>query len=131
MLLGGGRRNRIHANRFVDCDYDIHMDNRGMSSSHASWATICSANCSGPTCFQSKLEAVHYQQPPWSERFPELVNVFENHPCVPVNNDISDNTYCHTNSLNVSAELGFINVNQTMVHSWLSSMSNNRWNCEM
>ena len=25
VLLGGGRRNRIHANNFTDCDFDIHF----------------------------------------------------------------------------------------------------------
>ena len=84
----------------------VHFDNRGMSSEvlHGSWATMCGANCTGPACFKTQLEAVHYRQPPWSVRFPELVDVFEDHPCIPVNNDISDNTCKHcTFLLNTSS----------------------------
>ena len=43
ILIGGGRRNHIHSNRFVDCDFDIHVDNRGMEET----TTICHANCTG------------------------------------------------------------------------------------
>ena len=31
VLLGGGRRNRIHSNVFLDNDLDIAFDNRGMN----------------------------------------------------------------------------------------------------
>ena len=31
VLLGGGRRNRIHSNTFIDNDLDIAFDNRGMN----------------------------------------------------------------------------------------------------
>ena len=50
-------------------------------------------------------------------------------PCVPVDNDISDNTYCHAGSKNLSKPLGFTNVDAATVESWQSTMSNNRWAC--
>ena len=89
--------------------------------------TRCPANCTGgpSSCFKAQLEAVHYQQPPWSTRFPELVDIFaEGDPCVPVDNDISDNTYCHQGSLNKTGPLGFTNVDADTVRSWMSTMSN-------
>ena len=89
--------------------------------------TRCLANCTGgpSSCFKAQLEAVHYQQPPWSTRFPELVDIFaEGDPCVPVDNDISDNTYCHQGSLNNTGPLGFTNVDADTVRSWMSTMSN-------
>ena len=89
--------------------------------------TRCLANCTGgpSSCFKAQLEAVHYQQPPWSTRFPELVDIFaEGDPCVPVDNDISDNTYCHQGSLNKTGPLGFTNVDADTVRSWMSTMSN-------
>ena len=99
------------------------QDNRGMTPGN----TRCLANCTGgpSSCFKAQLEAVHYQQPPWSTRFPELVGIFaEGDPCVPVDNDISDNTYCHQGSLNKTGPLGFTNVDADTVRSWMSTMSN-------
>eukprot|EP01046_Picozoa_sp_COSAG06_P020940 COSAG06_NODE_1554_length_9117_cov_3.864050_1_plen_1209_part_00 len=156
VLIGGGRRNHIHSNHFEDCDFDIHIDNRGMSPT----TKRCHANCTGSDCFKTKLEALHYQQPPWSTRFPELVHIFEDHPCVPVYNNISGtcsgqcirhpnqsicpvfgsismtnvllgagNTFCHEHSLNITPPLGFINVNESQLGAWLSTMSGNRRDC--
>jgi hypothetical protein len=71
VLIGGGRRNKVYSNRFEDCDFDIHMDNRGMSAA----TKRCHANCTGTGCFKTELEALHYQQPPWSTQFPELVHM--------------------------------------------------------
>ena len=77
VLLGGGRRNRIHSNVFLDNDLDIAFDNRGMN-----WmADYCTYNCSGyvptaaqsPGCFRPELEGLNYKQPPYSTRYPELV----------------------------------------------------------
>lgn len=102
-----GRMAKADSNNFTNCDFDVHFDNRGMSPT---W-TLCRANCTGAACFKTKLEAVHYRQPPWSTRFPELVDIFSaGDPCVPVDNDISDNTYCHAASRNLTQPLGFINV---------------------
>ena len=74
VLLGGGRRNRIHGNNFTNCDFDVHFDNRGMAPTNKR----CRANCTGgvSSCFNAQLEAVQYQQPPWSVRFQELVDIF-------------------------------------------------------
>ena len=125
MLIGGGRRNHIHSNRFIDCDFDIHLDNRGMNAA----TRRCHANCTGTDCFRTKLEALHYQQPPWSTRFPELVHIFEDHPCVPVYNRILNNTYCHDHSLNLTKPLGFTNVDDAQLAAWLSTMGGNRRDC--
>jgi hypothetical protein len=32
----------------------------------------------------------------------ELVNIYDNHPCIPINNVIEDNKFCHSHSLNAS-----------------------------
>lgn len=133
VLLGGGRRNRIHSNTFIDNDLDIAFDNRGMN-----WmADYCTWNCTGgkstaaqnPGCFRTKLEQLNYKNPPYSTRYPEITNIYDNHPCVPINNVIEDNTFCHTHSLNASSTLGFINRNESTVLSWLSTMSNNMHKC--
>ena len=95
--------------------------------------TRCLANCTGgpSKCFKAQLEAVNYKKPPWSVRFPELVDIFtEGDPCMPVDNDISDNIYCHEGSLNRTGPLGFTNVDAATVRSWSSTMSNNQWTCQ-
>ena len=125
VLIGGGRRNRIHDNTFIDNDNDIHFDDRGMN-----WQSVsCHFNCSaslGTSCFRVALEAVHYQQPPYSTAFPELVNIYQDHPCLPINNVIEDNRYCHTHSKDGGQ---FIDRTDSVVNGWMSSMSNNREDC--
>ena len=32
--------------------------------------------------FQQQLESVNYQNPPWSLEYPELVHIFQDHPCI-------------------------------------------------
>ena len=134
ILLGGGRRNRIHSNRFIDNDLDIAFDNRGMN-----WmADYCNFNCTGYTpnpaqqagCFRPKLEALHYKQPPYSTAYPELVDLYAYHPCVPVDNVVEDNTYCHSRSGNASSgHIGFIDRTPEQIRAWYSSISNNRRVC--
>ena len=64
VLIGGGRRNLISNNTFIDCDNDIHFDNRGMN-----WQAIsCAIGCDpklGTSCFHGELVALNYTQPPY------------------------------------------------------------------
>ena len=76
------------------------------------------------------LEALHYQQPPYSTHYPEIVNIYDDHPCVPIRNVIEDNIWCHSGSLNVSKQAAFINHDEATVLSWMSEMSNNRQVCD-
>ena len=125
----------LHSNTFIDNDLDIAFDNRGMN-----WmADYCNYNCTGYTpnaaqsagCFKTEMEKIHYQQPPYATHYPELVNIYENHPCVPINNVIEDNVYCHARSMNMTGSRhGFIDATESQVESWLSTMSNNRQVCE-
>ena len=148
VLVGGGRRNRIHSNLFLDNDLDIAFDNRGMS-----WmADYCTPDCTRWDCFHKELEGLDYTQPPYSTRYPELVNIYDNHPGVPINNVIEDNRFCHQRSLNISSTRGFVgehgqtvtfslgctphtdwrcvpDQNGSTVLSWMSTMSNNRLDC--
>ena len=79
------------------------------------------------SCFVNALNAVKYTQPPWATAFPEVVDIYDEHPCTPVGNVIEDNTYCHAGS---SAGKGtFIDRTESTIRSWLSSISNNREAC--
>lgn len=129
VLLGGGRRNRIFDNIFLNNDLDIFFDNRGMSWQSA----YCNYNCSDatgkvePSCFRNQLEAIGYKQPPYSSAFPELEDIFDDHPCVPVYNEISHNRYCHSESKDGGK---FIDQPSHRIRAWMSTISDNWPNCD-
>ena len=97
------------------------FDNRGMN-----WqSTSCHKNCSvsaGTSCFYGELSSVNWQHPPYSIAYPEIVNIYNDFPCVPVNNTIHGNRWCHTKSKSGGQ---FIDRNQSTIHSWKSSIENN------
>lgn len=124
LLLGGGRRNKIYNNKFIDNDKDIAFDDRGLTWQSA----YCNKTCPGqPACFYHDLERYHYQQPPYSVKYPEIVNIFDDHPCVPVGNEIHDNVYCHEHS---KAGAEFIDKTPAQVTAWFSKLYNNTEHCD-
>ena len=130
-LLGGGRRNLIHDNYFENNDNDIHFDNRGMN-----WQLdYCSYNCSGghtpagqtqKSCFKNELNALHYSSPPYATHYPELVNIFDDTPCVPTHNRVENNTYCHARSAGGGK---FIDRNASVIEGWHSTLLGNIEHC--
>ena len=128
VLLGGGRRNKIHSNTFIACDTDIAFDDRGLNWQHASCLKNCTAAYPSPStsCFLYALDAANYTSPPYSTHYPELVNVYDDHPCVPAYNVIEDNKYCHEGS---KAGARFIDRDDDTIRSWLSFASNNVEDC--
>ena len=80
-FIGGGRDCVIEHNIFVDCKPAIHVDARALG-----WA----AN-SVPTTMTQRLNAMPYKQPPWSERYPALVNILDDEPAAPKGNVIACN----------------------------------------
>ncbi len=87
-FIGGGRDNRVENNLFVACSPSVHIDARGTS-----WAS----NYFDPkspqyvsTLFDSLL-GVHYKQPPYSEKYPELLHYLNDQPQVPKHNIIAHN----------------------------------------
>jgi hypothetical protein len=87
MMIGGGRDNYVLNNIFVDCTPSIHVDARGlgwMKDSHIpDW--IKEAEEKG-TIF-----GIAYNKPPFSERYPALVNILSDEPRAPKGNIISNN----------------------------------------
>lgn len=79
-MIGGGRDCSIVNNIFVDCVPAIHIDARGLG-----WAA------SGFAGLKESLEAVPYQRPPWSTRYPRLVNILEDEPMAPKGNVVARN----------------------------------------
>jgi len=115
VVVGGGRRNIVTNNHFVNCTLSVHFDNRGMN-----WQND---TCKPGGLLDQQLISVNYQHPPWSTAYPEIVNIMSDHPCVPVYNNIGDNTYCET------ANQKFLDASDADVKSWFSTDLNNKPLC--
>lgn len=82
-FIGGGRDNVVENNIFVDCDPALHIDARALG-----WARDIV-----PTTMRDNLLAMPYRQPPWSERYPALVNILDDEPAVPKGNVVARNIF--------------------------------------
>ena len=124
MHRNGGRRNQVRNNTFIDCDLDIAINDEQQLSGQR-------AICTPPHGkMWLELQKLNYTQPPYSTRYPELLTIAGDHPCLPVHNNISDNVYCHQNSMNVSARRGFLSRPvATVVEAWHSTVASNREEC--
>jgi len=88
IFMSGGRSHVIEKNHFIRTATPVHLDNRGTRGKHR-------LDCMPPNgTFFQELKAFRYKEPPYSTRYPELVNVADDRPCYPVHNVITDNTYC-------------------------------------
>ncbi len=80
ILIGGGRDNTMTNNLFLNCGRAFSIDARGLG-----WAK-------GVGDFATKeLMALNYKQPPWSVRYPELLNLLEDEPLAPKGNVVARN----------------------------------------
>jgi hypothetical protein len=80
ILIGGGRDNTMTNNVFVKCGRAFSIDARGLG-----WAK-------GVGEFATKeLHALNYRQPPWSQRYPELLKILEDEPLAPKGNVMARN----------------------------------------
>ena len=80
-FIGGGRDNTIENNIFVDCRPAVHVDARALG-----WASY-----HVDTTMKERLLVMPYQQSPWRERYPELVNILDDDPAAPKGNLIARN----------------------------------------
>ena len=80
ILIGGGRDNLMTNNLFINCGRAFSIDARGLG-----WAK-------GVGNFATKeLIDLNYKQPPWSVRYPELLNILEDEPLAPKGNVMARN----------------------------------------
>jgi hypothetical protein len=80
-FIGGGRDNVVENNLFVDCKPALHVDARAVG-----WAKASVENQ-----LTERLNAMPYQQPPWSLRFPQLLTVLQDEPGLPKGNLVTRN----------------------------------------
>lgn len=82
ILIGGGRDNIVENNLSLAAKHHaIWLDARGLSWQKEMVAGI----------LRQELDKTPYQVPPWSLRYPELVNILNDRPGAPINNTFSDN----------------------------------------
>jgi len=80
-FVGGGHDNIVENNVFIDCNPSIHLDARGMN-----WARK-EMQRGGSSEMYKKLEAVSFNTPPYSTRYPSLAKILDwGDPCSPKGN---------------------------------------------
>ncbi|MGD0093089.1 MAG: right-handed parallel beta-helix repeat-containing protein, partial [Planctomycetota bacterium] len=79
-FIGGGRDCTIENNIFVDCNPALHIDARGLG-----WAK------SGREGLEHSLKSLPYQSEPWASRYPKLVNILNEDPMAPKNDQVLRN----------------------------------------
>ena len=81
ILIGGGRDNTVRNNIVSHARVGIHISTREVGD-----LTDLKSNT-----LAKRLAAIPYKEPPWSERFPELVGILDDDPGVPKGNVIERN----------------------------------------
>ncbi|NUQ63716.1 MAG: right-handed parallel beta-helix repeat-containing protein [Pirellulales bacterium] len=80
ILIGGGRDNLMTNNLFLKCGLAFSIDARGLG-----WAKGVG------TFATQELIDLNYRQPPWSVKYPELLNILEDEPLAPKGNVLARN----------------------------------------
>ncbi len=95
-FIGGGRDNLIENNIFVDCPASVHVDARGVG-----WMRN---HVEADGTLPQRLRAMPYKQPPWSEKYPRLVNILNDSPGQPKGNIVRRNISFGGKWLNVESK---------------------------
>ena len=85
VLIGGGHDNPYTNNIFIDAELGIHVDNRNQG-----WAKSIMEK--GGT-YDVRLNLVNYQNPPYSEKYPNLPKYWDDNPSLPKRNPVSKNIF--------------------------------------
>ena len=80
-FIGGGRDCIVENNIFVDCEPALHIDARAMG-----WAGY-----HVDTTMKERLLAMPYKNALWVERYPKLVDIWEDEPAAPKGNIVARN----------------------------------------
>ncbi len=84
VLIGGGRDNVVENNIFIEGDPSIHVDARGIG-----WASYYFSDRNN-SLFTS-MDKMNYREPPYSEKYPELLALYDDEPELPKYNKILRN----------------------------------------
>ncbi len=87
IMVGGGRDNHIENNIIIEGQPALHVDARGIG-----WAKYYFDGTN--TTLFDRLAAVNPDKPPYSEKYPELITILDNHPELPIGNCFEKNVSC-------------------------------------
>jgi hypothetical protein len=85
-FIGGGRDCTVENNLFVDCNPSLHIDARALG-----WAHGHSDMWIKEGREKGTLSGIAYNRPPYSERYPELINILDEEPAAPKGNQVVRN----------------------------------------
>jgi hypothetical protein len=91
VLIGGGSDHIYRNNMFIDCRLGIHVDNRFQN-----WSA---ASLEPGGIIDIRLKAVNYSQPPYSVKYPELINYWDEDPSLPKRNIVENNVFIKVDNL--------------------------------
>lgn len=86
MMIGGGRDNNVLNNIFVNCVPSLHVDARGLGWMHDHPEEWIEEEKDKGT-----ILGIAYNKPPYSTRYPKLINIIDDEPKAPKGNTISHN----------------------------------------
>ena len=118
MVCDGRQRGELAGEQPLEPLVAIHLDNRLQG-----WAK---SFVNRDDLFEKRLQAVNYQQPPYSLAYPSLSNYFNDKPGLPKRNYIEANLFVNTKmitdgkaewsdvgkNLTLSGDPGFVDVDQ-------------------
>ena len=84
-FVGGGRYNTISNNLFIECTSALHLDDRGLKRARPGEGTKDGWD------LLAKIQMYNYQQSPWKDRYPWLVNVMDDEPKLPLHTAFMNN----------------------------------------
>lgn len=85
VLIGGGHDNPYTNNIFIDAEIAIHVDNRNQN-----WSKNIIEKGG---IYEQRLDGIKYNQPPYSTKYPNLANYWEDNPSLPKRNPFSKNIF--------------------------------------
>lgn len=86
VFIGGGRDNHVENNIFIDGEHAVHIDNRGKG-----WSGELIKKRQGSWDMFGKLEQVPYDQPLYTNKYPELIDFLDKDPLEAMNNSVVRN----------------------------------------
>jgi hypothetical protein len=98
MLLGGGRDNVVENNLMVHCGDSIHFDNRGLN-----WMKDTVTPPDG--IMPKRLLEMPFREPPWSQRYPQLLTLLDDQPGAPKHNTLRYNVICRCKPMQLAKEV--------------------------
>ena len=114
----GGAANRVHDNLIVECHWGVDAGPRGedMFESDGNGGFRVSSDNSGWSSLAKRLKTIPWNQPPYSSRYPELVQIFTKDPIAA--------PWFNVVERNVMVDCGSGIRNGTMKPGWSTSRDN-------